>query len=418
MPILLPGKKKPQDLILYGKNLALLGAFCLFLSAVEYMIPKPLPFMRIGLANLPLILALDIFPLYAFLILVCVKVLGQALITGTLFSYIFLFSLTGTFLSALLMFLLRRIFCLKLSGHERITFIGIGTAGAMVSNLSQLALARVFIFRENIIYITPVFLLSGLITGIVLGIFCEVFADRSRWYLQHSFRRCKEEIKEQINKKEEREDGIKERAEIEKKKGGKRLEIYKNLFSANALFITGFLIIPALLFNPDTGYRFVQFFFFMFLVWVCGKKVNFIFTFLIITGIVLFNLIIPYGRVLFSFGAFKITSGALTAGIHRAVTLYALVMVSKVTIRQDIKIPGFFGELLCESLRIFSVLMNRKNHITAKNFINNIDRMMLELSAEEVDQTPVQLIRTKPAGYVILITVIIISWIPWVMNFF
>ena len=155
----------------------------------------------------------------------------------------------------------------------------------------------------------------------------------------------------------------------------------------------------------------------MFLVWISGKKVNFIFTFLIITGIVLFNLIIPYGRVLFSVGAFKITSGALTAGIHRAVTLYALVMLSKVTIRQDIKIPGFFGELLCESLRIFSVLMNRKYHITAKNFIYDIDRMMLELSAEEFDQPQVQLIRTKPAGYVILITVIIISWIPWVMNF-
>jgi len=92
MPILLPGNKKPQDLIPYGRNLALLGAFCLFLSAVEYMIPKPLPFMRIGLANLPLMLALDIFPLYAFLILVCVKVLGQALITGTLFSYFFIFS--------------------------------------------------------------------------------------------------------------------------------------------------------------------------------------------------------------------------------------------------------------------------------------------------------------------------------------
>ena len=159
------------------KNLALLGALCLFLSAVEYMIPKPLPFMRIGLANLPLMLALDIFPFASFLVLVCIKVLGQALISGTLFSYIFLFSLTGTFLSALLMYFLRRAF-----GRERITFIGIGTAGAVVSNLSQLSLAYVFIFRENVRYIAPWFLGAGLITGVILGVFCEVFARRSKWY--------------------------------------------------------------------------------------------------------------------------------------------------------------------------------------------------------------------------------------------
>jgi len=159
------------------RNLALLGALCLFLSAVEYMIPKPLPFMRIGLANLPLMLALDIFPLASFVVLVCVKVLGQALITGTLFSYVFLFSLAGTFFSALLMFFLRRVL------KERITFAGIGTAGAFVSNLSQLALAHVFIFRENVRYIAPAFLAAGLAAGLALGVFCEVFARSSKWFM-------------------------------------------------------------------------------------------------------------------------------------------------------------------------------------------------------------------------------------------
>ena len=48
------------------KTIALLGAFCLFLSTIEYMIPKPMPFMRIGIVNLPLMLALDIFPFHTF----------------------------------------------------------------------------------------------------------------------------------------------------------------------------------------------------------------------------------------------------------------------------------------------------------------------------------------------------------------
>ncbi len=162
------------------KTIALLGACCLFLSAVEYLIPKPLPFMRLGLANLPLMIALDIFPFGGYMTLVCLKIFGQAIITGTLFSYVFLFSVTGTVCSALVMFFLRRMF--GSSGRERISFIGIGTAGAMVSNIAQLFLARLFIFQENTRYVAPPFLAAGLITGIALGAFCEVFTRKSLWY--------------------------------------------------------------------------------------------------------------------------------------------------------------------------------------------------------------------------------------------
>jgi heptaprenyl diphosphate synthase len=194
-----------------------------------------------------------------------------------------------------------------------------------------------------------------------------------------------------------------------------RLEIYDNIFSAKALFITGLLIMPALLFNPSTEYRVVQFLFFWFLVWLSGKKTRPVFTILIITIIITFNLLIPYGRILFSLGPFKITSGALTAGIHRAVTLIALVMLSRVTVRQDLKIPGAFGKILGESLRIFSVIMDRKFRVISKDPVAEIDNLMLELSEEEFPQTPVHEVKTKPVGYVVLIIVIILSWIPYFM---
>ncbi|MDR2192876.1 MAG: Gx transporter family protein [Treponema sp.] len=159
-----------------AKPLALLGALCLFLSSIEYMMPKPLPFMRIGIANLPLMLALDIFGWGDFFLLVLIKILGQALITGTLFSYVFLFSLAGTILSACTMFFLRRL-C-----GSRIGFIGIGTAGAMLSTVSQLVLASFFVFGKSVVYITPPFLGAGFITGMSLGAFCEYFTGTSRWY--------------------------------------------------------------------------------------------------------------------------------------------------------------------------------------------------------------------------------------------
>ena len=87
---------------------ALLGGFCLFLATLEYLIPKPVPFMRLGLANVPLMLALDIVGLKYVALLVFIKVLGQAIITGTLVSYICLFSLAGTCSAATAMYLLRR----------------------------------------------------------------------------------------------------------------------------------------------------------------------------------------------------------------------------------------------------------------------------------------------------------------------
>jgi len=177
--MLLHGKINTQDNNITRKNLALLGACCFFLCAVEYMIPKPLPFLRIGLANLPLMLALDIFSFRSFMKLVFIKIFGQALITGTLFSYIFLFSLAGTLFSALFMYFLRNFF-----GRDRTTFAGIGTAGAMISNLAQLALAWVFIFDGNVRYLTPVFLVAGFVTGITLGVFCEIFSRKSLWYRQ------------------------------------------------------------------------------------------------------------------------------------------------------------------------------------------------------------------------------------------
>lgn len=164
------------------KTLALLGAFCLFLSTIEFMIPKPMPFLRLGVANLPLMLALDILPFPSFLALIGIKVLGQALITGTLFSHIVLFSLSGTVIAAMSMYALRR------AMGERVSFVGVGTLGAMMSTITQMILAWFFILGNAVRFITPFFFAAGLVTGVALGVFCEVFSRRSQWYAARRIR--------------------------------------------------------------------------------------------------------------------------------------------------------------------------------------------------------------------------------------
>ena len=56
------------------------AALCFFLSTIEYMIPKPLPFLRLGLANLPIMLAIGVLPPRQFLALVLAKIIGQGLV--------------------------------------------------------------------------------------------------------------------------------------------------------------------------------------------------------------------------------------------------------------------------------------------------------------------------------------------------
>ena len=80
-----------------------LAALCLLLSSVEYAIPKPLPFLRLGLANLPIILSLRKLSVRNVLLLTLLKIVGQAIISGTLFSYVFLLSASGSIASVCIM---------------------------------------------------------------------------------------------------------------------------------------------------------------------------------------------------------------------------------------------------------------------------------------------------------------------------
>ncbi len=154
---------------------ALFAALCLFCSTLEYLIPKPIPFLRLGLANLPVLVALELFPVPYVLLLVLLKILGQALIYGTLFSYVFLFSAAGSLVSGLVMIGAQR----ALGG--RITLVGVSVLGALFSNLAQIALSVLLVFGPGAWLIGPPFLAVGTVTGLLLGLFARRFSTTSKW---------------------------------------------------------------------------------------------------------------------------------------------------------------------------------------------------------------------------------------------
>lgn len=152
-----------------------LGGLCLFLSAIEYLFPRPVPFMRLGLANLPILFALRLLPFPYLLLLVLLKITGQGLISGTLASYVFLFSAAGSFTSALVMAAMNRI------PSSYISLIGISMIGALSGNIIQLILSIKFIFGESALVIAPLFLAIGTVSSFLIGLFAMKFINRSRW---------------------------------------------------------------------------------------------------------------------------------------------------------------------------------------------------------------------------------------------
>jgi heptaprenyl diphosphate synthase len=359
------------------RSLALLGSLCFFLSAVEYLIPKPLPFMRLGLANMPLLIALDLFSPADFFLLMLLKILGQGIIGGMFFSHVFLFSIAGTLSSGLVMFALRR-----LLGKKRLGFAGLGCAGAMASNCAQLLLARYLVFGPALRYLAAPFLASGLVTGVTLGLICEYFCRHSLWYSGHT---VSDKI-ENLNR------------------GGTWSFGYAELY-----FIAGLLMALIFMFNRSMEIRIAQFVFFCLLAWVSGKKINLFATVLFTGGIVFFHLLAPFGKVLASIGPLRITQGGLYAGIDKAVTVSGLVILSRACVKSDLRLPGTIGSLLGESLRMLDLLRERRGMIKRKEIVSGLDKIMLEIETIDIDDTPMKKQPINVRNTFLLIAMVLIT---------
>jgi heptaprenyl diphosphate synthase len=194
----------------------------------------------------------------------------------------------------------------------------------------------------------------------------------------------------------------------------KRNETYRRLFLSTDLCVAALIAMPAFLFNSSTSARIVQFLLFLLCVWLAGKKNNLVITFIIMMGIILFNLIVPYGEELFCLGKFRVTEGALWGGIHRAVTLEGLIMLSRVCIRPDLKLPGTFGALMAESFRMLEKIKEHQRIISRKNIIGGIDQLMMELSADDENlpaENSIKKQKRSALGIIILIIICAVIWL-------
>jgi heptaprenyl diphosphate synthase len=363
--------------------------------------------MRIGLANLPLMLALDIFSFRIFTLLVLIKVLGQAIVTGTLFSYVFLFSFAGSLVSALAMFALRRF-----PGPKRLSLAGIGIAGAMLSNGTQLLLARFLVFGPGMQFLIPPFLAAGLVTGLSLGLFCEKFRSRSRWYASRIKEASPAEpgIPAMTYDRYKGNGGkppeVPTEASTEYPTGSFRQKTLAEFVRGKGPVLAGLFMGTAFLLNPSLPFRVAQFLFFWFCALAAGRRQRPLLTLSVIAAVVLVHLLAPYGRVLAEFGPLRITGGSLRSGLLRGISLEGLLMLSGAVISSgaldslsrpgqggSTRSPGYgglgnggFGSLLGESFRLFGKIGERRGRVKMNRVIEGIDALLLELEQEETEE--------------------------------
>lgn len=353
---------------------ALLGAFCFFLSAIEYMLPKPMPFMRLGIANLPILLAVDLLPFPWFLTLAFVKVIGMSIISGSLFSFVALFSLSGTMTAALVMWGARKL------GGNRISQIGTSILGAMASNAVQVVMARFVAFGEAAWLIAPVFLLMGLVTGTALGIFAEHFARHSSWLAQAAGRVLNPD--EQWDVSTSSGSALKNPVKSSRAKlasgerRAKRRLRFEAQFSPLPTAIAGMALAIVFLFESNLAVKALMFVLFMAAVIFAGKRFSFVTMLSVSAGIIAANLLVPSGKVLWSLGPIVITQYALMEGLAKALTFEGLMLISKASIMQGLKLPGRIGHIVGESFLYYDRIIEYKGKVRAASLASDADAMM------------------------------------------
>ena len=149
---------------------ALLAALALIFSYIEVLIPfsPAIPGIKLGIANLVVIVALYHMGLkYAITINVV-----RIFIDGLLFSGVFgiIYSLAGAILSMTVMVLLKKTGLFSVAG--------VSMAGGVAHNLGQILAAAFLVSNLSIFIYFPVLIFSGLISGALIGIVAYIILKR------------------------------------------------------------------------------------------------------------------------------------------------------------------------------------------------------------------------------------------------
>lgn len=151
-----------------AKDVTLIGvmtALALIFSYVEVLIPFNfgIPGVKLGLANLVIVVALYLLPIKHAFLLDIMKILTASFLFGNVMTLIY--SLAGGLLSFVAMALAKK--------TDKLSLIGVSVLGGVFHNLGQLITAILVMETLKISYYFSVLAVAGLVTGLLLGIAAE-----------------------------------------------------------------------------------------------------------------------------------------------------------------------------------------------------------------------------------------------------
>lgn len=150
------------------KYLIFLILLSLYLSLAETLIPKPFPWLKLGLANIGTIIALEKFGKRMAVEVTLCRIIIQGIMIGTLFSPSFIISLISGIVSVNVMIFFYNF-------RNRLSLVSISTLSALAHNFVQLLVVYFLMFRNMnlysryIVFFIVGFLFLGCIAGAITG---------------------------------------------------------------------------------------------------------------------------------------------------------------------------------------------------------------------------------------------------------
>lgn len=140
-------------------------ALALIFSYVETLIPINfgIPGAKLGLANLVIVTVLYKARWQDAFLLSVIRIVLAGFIFGNLFAI--LYSLAGGLLSLAAMTMIKQ--------RGSFSVIGVSMAGGVTHNIGQLIVAILVVETYQVGYYLPVLMISGLVTGALIGLVCK-----------------------------------------------------------------------------------------------------------------------------------------------------------------------------------------------------------------------------------------------------
>ncbi|WP_274419870.1 Gx transporter family protein [Blautia sp. XA-2221] len=150
--------------------LGLFAAVAIIFGYVESLIPffAGIPGIKLGLANLAVLFILETYTWKEAALVSAVRIVVIGFLFGNMFTIIY--SLAGAALSLFVMTLMK-----KSSGFS---ILGISVAGGVSHNIGQLIVAALIVENTSLLYYAPVLLISGVITGLLIGLLTKEVTKR------------------------------------------------------------------------------------------------------------------------------------------------------------------------------------------------------------------------------------------------